>query len=59
MSKSLLELKEEDYVDKWVMYVNEKGEQVHENEVLGLKITKLNLSKQEIEEKFNIKLDDL
>ncbi|WP_195643248.1 hypothetical protein [Bacteroides ovatus] len=59
MAKSIWDLEEEDYVDKWKTYVNEQGQEVHENEVLGMKITKLNLSEQEIEEKFNIKLANL
>lgn len=59
MAKSIWDLEEEDYVDKWKTYVDEQGQEVHENEVLGMKITKLNLSEQEIEEKFNIKLVDL
>ena len=59
MAKSIWDLEEEDYVDKWKTYVDEQGQKVHENEVLGMKITKLNLSEQEIEEKFNIKLADL
>lgn len=52
MAKSIWDLEEEDYVDKWKTYVDEQGQEVHENEVLGMKITKLNLSEQEIEEKF-------
>ena len=59
MAKSIWDLEEEDYVDKSKTYVDEQGQEVHENEVLGMKITKLNLSEQEIEEKFNIKLVDL
>lgn len=59
MAKSIWDLEEEDYVDKWKTYVNEQGQEVHENEVLGMKITKLNSSEQEIEEKFNIKLANL
>lgn len=59
MAKSIWDLEEEDYVDKWKTYIDDKGQEVHENEVLGMKITKLNLSEQEIEEKFNTKLADL
>ena len=39
MAVSIKDLKEEDYADKWVKSVNEKDEQVHENEVLGIKVT--------------------
>lgn len=38
MAISIKDLKEEDYADKWIESVNEKGEQVHENEVLGIKV---------------------
>lgn len=36
---NLGDIKEEDYIDKWVESVNDKGEIVHENDVLGMKIT--------------------
>lgn len=36
---NLSDIKEADYIDKWVESVNDKGEIVHENDVLGMKIT--------------------
>lgn len=48
-------LQESDYLDKWEQSVNEKGETVHTNDILGIVITMTNLTNEEIEQKFRHK----
>lgn len=59
MAKSIWDLEEEDYVDKWKTYVDEQGREVHENEVLGMTFINCGeISKEEFERRFKVKLDD-